>query len=62
YGLLFSVFVIGMAASPVLYALVHDARGSYGPALAGAAMLLLAAAALASRIPELPAWQAGTRP
>lgn len=62
YGLLFSVFVIGMAASPVLYALVHDAHGGYGPALVGAAVLLLAAAAFASRIPELPAWPARPRP
>lgn len=61
YGLLFSVFVIGMAASPVLYALVHDAHGGYGPALAGAAVLLLVAAAFASRIPELPAWPARPR-
>jgi predicted MFS family arabinose efflux permease len=46
YGYFFMVFVIGSSLAKILLGLVYDLAGGYGPALVGAALALLVAAAL----------------
>jgi len=58
YGWQYAMFMIGLAASPLLAGVVYDARGDYGSALIGAAILLAFAAVLATRLPAFPRFQA----
>ncbi len=58
YGWQYAMFMIGLAASPLLAGMVYDARGNYGFALIGAAILLAFAAVLATRLPAFPRFQA----
>lgn len=58
YGWQYAMFMIGLAASPLLAGAAYDARGDYGFAVIGAALLLILAAVLATRLPRFPGFQA----
>ena len=56
YGALYTLFLVGGAMGPALSGLLYDLSGSYRLSLLGAAGLLIASAALSTRLSRLPSW------
>lgn len=54
YGLQYSIFLLGMSASPVWIAVVRDANPTYQPALIGSAILMAVSALVFLRLPPFP--------
>jgi MFS family permease len=55
YGALLAIFVLGVAAGPLLYGMARDATGSYQAVLGASAVIATAAAALMLLLPRFPA-------
>ena len=54
FGLLYSTFLVGVALSPPVYALLHEAEGSYDPGFLWAAGFLALSAMLFLTLPRFP--------
>jgi len=62
YGVLLSIFILGVAAGPLAYGMARDATGSYQVILATSSVLGAAAGLLMLLLPRFPSASWNARP